>query len=105
MLHLTRTVANEVSAAADENALGVLASSLSAIPTFWGKNELMAVLQVYVQGSYSEELQSSLNTFMKALTRKVPAKTLLATVCDAYTELQVTGSKVRHLCDPVCAGN
>jgi hypothetical protein len=77
-----------------DDALGVLSSSLSTIPTFWGKNELTSVLQLYVHKRYPDALETTLKSFMKALSRKVPAKTLLTVLCEAYTQLQVSGSEV-----------
>lgn len=79
-------------AAVWDDALGVLSALLQAIPTFWGKNELITVLKLFVE---DKTPQPALSTFVRALTKRVPSKTLLPTLCDAWTTLQISGPEVR----------
>lgn len=74
-----------------DDALGVISALLQSIPTFWGKNELNIVVKLYVE---EDSRQASLNTFMKSMAKRVPAKVLLPTLCDAWTTLQIAGPEV-----------
>jgi hypothetical protein len=79
---------------AAENALGVLSSMLTSISTFWGKSEITAIINLFINSHYPERLGTSINTFIKSLSRRVPTKTLLPALSNAWTTLQVFGTEV-----------
>jgi U3 small nucleolar RNA-associated protein 10 len=82
------------SASTAENAIGVLSGLLVSIPTFWGKAEIVQVIKLYVDG-HVDTLQASLGGLVKSMTKRLAPKSLLTTMCDAWTTLQIAGSDVR----------
>jgi U3 small nucleolar RNA-associated protein 10 len=82
------------SALVAENAIGVLSGLLVSIPTFWGKAEIVQVLKLYIDG-HVDILQASLSGLVKSMAKRLTAKSLLTTMCDAWTILQIAGSDVR----------
>ncbi|KDQ24027.1 hypothetical protein PLEOSDRAFT_1068022 [Pleurotus ostreatus PC15] len=68
-----------------QHSLDALRSLLFVIPTFWSPNELVQVFDLYVGLSNTSDRGSSMTGFMKSLTKRVPSKTLLASLIQFWT--------------------
>lgn len=80
-----------------QHSLDALRSLLFVIPTFWSSNELVQVFDLYVGLSNTSDRGSSMTGFMKSLTKRVPSKTLLASLNQFWTSKTDSQKQVRYL--------
>ena len=82
-----------------DGAVGVLQALLRSIPTFWGTGELTAVIKLYLEYHSPNNAElASMGSLIKTAAKKVPAKTLVPTLCELWP---VIGAYPRHvrICD------
>ena len=58
---------------------------LFVIPTFWSANELVQVFDLYVGLSNASDRGSSMTGLIKSLTKRIPSRTLLASLIQFWT--------------------
>ncbi|KAF7420871.1 snoRNA-binding rRNA-processing protein utp10 [Pleurotus ostreatus] len=68
-----------------QHSLDALRSLLFVIPTFWSPNELVQVFDLYVGLSNTSDRGNSMTGFMKSLAKRVPSKSLLASLIQFWT--------------------
>ncbi|KAF9268872.1 hypothetical protein L218DRAFT_536645 [Marasmius fiardii PR-910] len=66
----------------------VLHGLLASIPTFWSSVELSQVLKLSLDPKLSPHSHDNIASFVKALTKRAPSKTLLPTICELWPSVE-----------------
>lgn len=78
-----------------DDALGVLQGLLRSIPIFWGTSELTAVIKLHLEYHSPDNTKlASMGSLIKTAAKKVPAKTLVPTLCELWPTI---GAYPRHV--------
>lgn len=69
-------------------ALQILQDLLSSLPTFWSEAELIEVINLYLEScALDSATLSSLSSVMKTLSKRIPSKLLLPTICRVWSSV------------------
>lgn len=78
-----------------DDALDVLQGLLRSIPIFWGTSELTAVIKLHLEYHSPDNTKlASMGSLIKTAAKKVPAKTLVPTLCELWPTI---GTYPRHV--------
>ncbi|OSX58041.1 hypothetical protein POSPLADRAFT_1154787 [Postia placenta MAD-698-R-SB12] len=100
-----RRIVQECAASSDlarrppTEALEVLQSTLSSIPTFWGEVEILLVMNLFL-GSCTTTAKADTNIMtpvVKTMTKRLPSKMLLSTSSSAWSALSSSTESVEQM--------
>lgn len=70
---------------------------MKAVPSFWGARDISRILDFYVHGVGSVEIQQQLDKLFKFMARQLPSKVLLSALLQSWPTIQSVSDQVGHL--------